>query len=60
MYIATSLAQRHDLCDILTLTGEFRELDALVIFHQIMKGIQAIHESGYVNRDIKVENILID
>ena len=38
----------------------FSERHAKLIFHKILKGVQAIHNAGFCHRDIKMENILVD
>ena len=38
----------------------FSERHAKLIFHKILKGVQAIHNAGICHRDIKLENILLD
>jgi serine/threonine protein kinase len=38
----------------------FSERHAKLIFHKILKGVQAIHNVGFCHRDIKMENILVD
>ena len=38
----------------------FSERHAKLIFHKILKGVQAIHNAGICHRDIKMENILLD
>lgn len=35
------------------------ESDILLIFYDILKSVKAIHDSGYVHGDLKLENILI-
>ena len=30
------------------------------IFHQLLQGVQAIHNNGFVHRDLKIENIMFD
>ena len=38
----------------------FSERHAKLIFHKILKGVQAFHKAGICHRDIKMENILVD
>ena len=59
LYIAIELAQEFDLEKYLEYTQGFKELHALQLFLQLLKGIKAIHQSGFADRDIKVSNILI-
>ena len=33
---------------------------AKLIFHKLLKGLEAIHKSGICNRDLKIDNILMD
>ena len=38
----------------------FSERHAKLIFHKILKGVQAFHNAGICHRDIKMENIVLD
>lgn len=38
---------------------EITENDILLIFYDILKSVKAIHDSGYLHGDIKLENILM-
>lgn len=37
----------------------FEELKLLLLFHQVMSGVQKMHDTNFSHRDIKLENILL-
>ena len=60
-YLILEYASKGDFYDYIeaTETGLERKY-AKFIFRKIVKGVQAIHESGFCHRDLKMENILLD
>jgi serine/threonine protein kinase len=58
--IELELAENGDLFDTIQKTGNFSEKDARFYFHQLVNGIEYIHDKGYWHRDIKTENLLLD
>jgi serine/threonine protein kinase len=40
--------------------GKFSEAEACEIFHHLIDAIEYIHNAGYIHRDIKLDNILVD
>gem|GEM_PF-5212115 len=49
-----------DLKSLLDVEGAMAEQRALEIVRDILEGLEALHKSGYVHRDLKPHNILID
>lgn len=58
-YIVMPFATKGDLGSYLTGASYFEEDIAVYFFHQILHGINHIHEKGYVHLDMKPDNILI-
>lgn len=50
----------HDLTGLMDVTYRFTEVQVKVIFRQLLKALEYMHEQKYVHRDIKSSNILID
>jgi len=49
-----------DLLSFVQKRSKINELNAKLIFRQIIEALQYIHSQGIVHRDIKLGNILID
>jgi len=49
-----------DLLSFVQKRSKINELNAKLIFRQIIEALQYIHSQGIVHRDIKLDNILID
>ena len=48
-----------EIFDQISEMGAYTEMVAIIIFEQLMKGIEYLHESGVCHRDIKPSNILV-
>ncbi|KAF9235656.1 kinase-like domain-containing protein [Melanogaster broomeanus] len=62
-FFVTLLCPAGSLFDILTRDGTpaLPHDDAGMLFRQVVRGVRYLHESsGYVHRDIKLENVLVD
>ena len=60
-YIIMDYASKGDLYDYIDCNGRgFEKKTAKLIFHKLLKGLEAIHNSGFCHRDLKMENILMD
>lgn len=60
VYLVMEFCQGGNLYNYLSRKDEMDEKEIKLIFKQIVNGINYIHSKGYVNRDIKLENILLD
>ena len=59
-YIIMEYASKGELFDYISYNGRLRNKTAKLIFHKILKGLEAIHISGICHRDLKMDNILMD
>eukprot|EP01095_Lingulamoeba_sp_RSL-Kostka_P011373 TRINITY_DN42_c2_g2_i1.p1 TRINITY_DN42_c2_g2~~TRINITY_DN42_c2_g2_i1.p1 ORF type:complete len:716 (+),score=251.19 TRINITY_DN42_c2_g2_i1:62-2209(+) len=49
-----------ELCEIVETTSHMPEDVCRHLFRQILLGVQYMHETGVVHRDLKLENIIVD
>ncbi|XP_052058381.1 testis-specific serine/threonine-protein kinase 1-like [Mytilus californianus] len=60
VYIVLEHAGHGDLLEYIKLRGAFSDEQAKVIFRQIIRAIDYLHDNKVVHRDMKCENILLD
>lgn len=59
-YIVQELAAHGDLFDFIVDVTPFSDQIARFYFHQLIEGLEHIHNKGFVHRDLKLENLLLD
>ncbi|KAK7698492.1 hypothetical protein SLS64_012484 [Diaporthe eres] len=59
LYIAMEYMELGDLQSHLEDNGPIKEADAKFLSKQILRGLEFMHEEGFVHRDIKPSNLLI-
>lgn len=59
LYFVLEWAGHGDLLQYVRLCGPLKEESCRQFFHQLCVGVQYLHDSGVVHRDLKCENILL-
>ena len=59
-YLVVEYYPKFDLIDIVTKSGKFSEDLARYYMRQLVSAVQHFYEKGFMHRDIKLENILLD
>ena len=59
-YIALELVPNGDLFELIKHTGPISESLAKHVARQILRAIFKLNQKGFVSRDLKLENLLID
>eukprot|EP00811_Abedinium_folium_P008914 NODE_1823_length_2366_cov_3.625279.p1 GENE.NODE_1823_length_2366_cov_3.625279~~NODE_1823_length_2366_cov_3.625279.p1 ORF type:complete len:630 (+),score=187.45 NODE_1823_length_2366_cov_3.625279:222-2111(+) len=60
LYLIMEYASGGELFDYIVLHGRATEQDACRFLHQILAGVEGLHETLVVHRDLKPENLLLD
>lgn len=60
LYLVMEYLAGGDLMEMLMKRGNFSESETRFYMAEILLAVQCIHESGYVHRDLKPDNILLD
>ncbi|CAB0029630.1 unnamed protein product [Trichogramma brassicae] len=60
IYLVTEYAEGGEIFDYLVKNGRLKENEARRIFCQIVQAVLYLHKNGFVHRDIKAENLLLD
>lgn len=60
IYIVLELATGGELFDYVATTGKFSEKISRFYFHQLIEGLDYVHQQGITHRDLKPENVLFD
>ena len=53
-------ANAGELFDYIVRNDRVDDINAAKFFHQILEGVQHLHELGVCHRDLKPENLLLD
>ena len=59
-YLVFEIARGGELFDFIKHSGALTEREARHYFRQLIDGLESMHNSGLVHRDLKLQNILID
>ena len=59
IYLVQEYIQGKELLEYLTKKGKLKEVEACKFYHQIISGLEYIHQCGISHRDFKPENILL-
>lgn len=59
-YLFMERVAGRDLVGLVTDLGKVEPMKAMPIVKQLLQGVHALHASGCVHRDIKLENVIVD
>ncbi|KAH0795985.1 CAMK family protein kinase [Histomonas meleagridis] len=60
IYLILEYAEGGDLFSYISSKKTLHEFEVKRFFHSIVKSVSIMHNNGYVHRDLKLENILLD
>jgi len=60
LYLIMEYASGGELFDYIVAYSRVKEQEAVLFFHQILVGVERMHEANIVHRDLKPENLLLD
>lgn len=60
LYLIMEYASGGELFEYIVKNNKLNEVEACLLFHQIVAGIEYIHKLHIVHRDLKPENLLLD
>ncbi len=59
-FVVMAYIEGESLADRLARTGPLAEADVVALGIQIADGLQAVHDAGFLHRDLKPQNVLLD
>ena len=60
LYFVMEYCKGGELFDFIVKKKKLTEKEACVFFHQIINGVEYLHNQGIIHRDLKPENLLLD
>ena len=60
LYFVMEYCKGGELFDYIVKKTKLTEKEACIFFHQIINGIEYLHNQGIIHRDLKPENLLLD
>ena len=59
IYLIQEYIQGKDLLEYINKKGKLNEIEACKLFHQMISGLDYLHQCGIAHRDFKPENIIL-
>ena len=60
IYSVMPLLPGHELYDVVVEEGSLSEMQAKIVFRQMVEGLKNLHQHGVAHQDISLENVLFD
>ncbi len=60
VHIVMECARGGDLLQYVNSKGKLEEAEARRVFHQLCSAVECAHQLGFIHRDLKLENVLLD